>query len=77
MFAWVLGLGVLFLSLYTSHRSAGNGTGAVAVLFGSVLGLSAAHAWLAFTVAAVVGAGVVGIARPLLDAPLQTQRHGS
>ena len=70
VFAWVLGLGVLFLSLYTTHRSGGNGTGAVAVLFGSVLGLSASRAWLAAGIALVVVAGVVAIARPLLLASL-------
>lgn len=70
VFAWVLGLGVLFLSLYTTHRSGGNGTGAVAVLFGSVLGLSAPRAWLAAGIAAVVVVGVLAIARPLLLASL-------
>jgi zinc/manganese transport system permease protein len=70
VFAWVLGLGVLFLSLYASNRSGGNSTGAVAVLFGSVLGLSAAHAWLAAAIAAAVVLGLLAIARPLLLASL-------
>lgn len=68
VFAWVLGLGVLFLSVYTSSRSAANGRAGVSVLFGSILGLSAAQA----AVAAVVGVGVVvallAMARPLLFA---------
>src|SRR6266699_2034486 len=39
--AWVLGLGVLFLSLFTAHVS-GTGTGfsGVTVLFGNILGIS-------------------------------------
>src|SRR5205085_7159572 len=39
--AWVLGLGVLFLNLFTSHVS-GTGTGfsGVTVLFGNILGIS-------------------------------------
>src|SRR5258706_4397982 len=39
--AWVLGLGVLFLSLFTTHVS-GTGTGfsGVTVLFGNILGIS-------------------------------------
>jgi zinc/manganese transport system permease protein len=70
VFAWVLGLGVLFLSLYTSNRSGGNGTGAVAVLFGSVLGLSASRALLAAGIALAVVVGLLAIARPLLLASL-------
>src|SRR6266480_4647214 len=33
VFAWVLGIGVLFLSIYTTDASAGNSTAAVRVLF--------------------------------------------
>ena len=40
LFAWTLGLGVLFLSIFTTQRSAGNGTAGVRVLFGSIYGLS-------------------------------------
>src|SRR5256885_366350 len=47
VFAWVLGLGVLFLSVYTTSRSTGNGAAGVNVLFGSVLGITAAHARVA------------------------------
>jgi len=36
--AWVLGLGVLFLSIFVSSASAGNGSAGVSVLFGSVFG---------------------------------------
>jgi len=64
VFTWILGLGVLFQSLYTS----GNGTASVNVLFGSIFGLDLGQA----TVAAVVGVGLcIGIlflARPLLFA---------
>lgn len=73
VFAWVLGLGVLFLSLYTSHRSGGDGTGAVAVLFGSVLGLSGPRAWLATGIAVLVVVGLLAIARPLLLASLDAR----
>src|SRR5205823_10442673 len=40
LFAWTLGLGVLFLSIFTTQSSAGNGTAGVRVLFGSIFGLS-------------------------------------
>jgi zinc/manganese transport system permease protein len=67
VFAWVLGLGVLFLALYTTHAS-GNGDGAagVRVLFGSVLGLSTGQTWVAVGIAVGVAVAVAAIARPLL-----------
>ena len=40
VFAWILGLGVLFLSIFTASASGSNGTAAVRVLFGSIFGLS-------------------------------------
>jgi zinc/manganese transport system permease protein len=71
VFAWVLGLGVFFLSIYTTSRSgSGDGRAGVNVLFGSILGLSAGQA----AVAAVVGLGICAalgvMARPLLFASI-------
>jgi hypothetical protein len=70
MLAWVLGLGVLFLSIYTSRVSGSNGTIGINVLFGTIFGLTAQQA----TLAAWVGAGAVALllvmARPLLFASL-------
>jgi zinc/manganese transport system permease protein len=66
VFAWVLGLGVLFLSLFTSGASGENGTAAVRVLFGSILGLSAADARLAAAIALLACLALLAIARPLL-----------
>ena len=40
IFAWILGLGVLFLSLFTTRHSTGNSTAGVSVLFGSIFGLN-------------------------------------
>ncbi|HEX6461613.1 MAG TPA: metal ABC transporter permease [Thermoleophilaceae bacterium] len=66
-FAWILGLGALFLSIFiTSSSSSGNGTAAVRVLFGSILGLSASEARLAALLAALAAVAVVAMARPLL-----------
>jgi zinc/manganese transport system permease protein len=66
VFTWVLGLGVLFLSIYSTSSSATNGNAGTSVLFGSIFGLDRAQA----IVAALIGAGLclaVGcIARPLL-----------
>jgi zinc/manganese transport system permease protein len=66
VFAWVLGLGVLFLSIFTATASASNGSAAVRVLFGSIFGLSAADARIAAAIAALSILGLVAIARPLL-----------
>jgi zinc/manganese transport system permease protein len=68
VFAWVLGLGVLALSIYTSQRSAGNGAAGVNVLFGSIFGLSASQARLSALLAVVILLLALGIARPLLFA---------
>lgn len=68
--AWVLGLGVLFLTIYTTTTSGSNGAVGVNVLFGTIFGLTAQQA----TLAAWVGAGVLALllfmARPLLFASL-------
>ncbi len=67
-FAWVLGLGVLFLSIYTTSSSAGDGTSGVNVLFGSIFGLSASQTAVAAAVAAGVIVAMLTITRPLLFA---------
>ncbi|HEX3620769.1 MAG TPA: metal ABC transporter permease [Acidimicrobiales bacterium] len=68
VFAWVLGLGVFFLSLYTTSRSAADGRAAVNVLFGSILGLSASQAAWIGAVGVVACLALVAMARPLLFA---------
>ena len=70
VFAWMLGLGVLFLSIYTSNSSGANGTAGVSVLFGSILGLSAGAAAAAALIGVMILIGVFLIARPLLFASL-------
>jgi len=68
VFAWMLGLGVLFLSIYTAGSSGSNGTAGVSVLFGSILGLSGGAARIAAAIGGAVCAGIVLVARPLLFA---------
>jgi zinc/manganese transport system permease protein len=70
VFAWTLGLGVLFLSIFTTNGSASNGTAGVRVLFGSIFGLSTGDVWTAAVLALVATTLVVTIARPLLFASL-------
>lgn len=67
-FAWVLGLGVYFLALFSSGTGGGNGLLGARTLFGSIFGLSAAAARLAAIIAAGVILAVAAIARPLLFA---------
>jgi len=69
-FTWILGLGVLFLSIFTTSASAGNGAAGVNVLFGSILGISSGRALLAAAIGIAVCVGVVAMARPLLFASL-------
>ena len=70
VFAWVLGLGVLFLTLYTAARSGATGTLGVSVLFGSILSLQPGPATFATGAAIITSLALVAIARPLLFASL-------
>ena len=70
LFAWTLGLGVLFLTIFTTQDSAGNGTAGVRVLFGSIFGLSAADVRTSVVLAVLACAILLAIARPLLFASL-------
>jgi zinc/manganese transport system permease protein len=70
VFAWILGLGVFFLTLYTTSRSHANGSAGVTVLFGSIFGISASSARTAALIAGLVVVAVAAIARPLLFASI-------
>jgi len=67
-FAWILGLGSFFLTLYTASRSGAMGGAGTTVLFGSVFGLSTGQTLVAVLVAAAISGVVLLIARPLLFA---------
>ena len=66
VFAWVLGVGALFLSLYTTARSAASGTLGVSVLFGSILGLQPAQVVIGSLTGIATAVVLLLIARPLL-----------
>jgi zinc/manganese transport system permease protein len=70
VFVWILGLGVLFLSLFTTSRATSNSTAGVSVLFGSILGLTTGRTATAVIVALFVVAVMALIARPLLFASI-------
>lgn len=68
VFAWILGLGALFLSIYTTSPTGTNGTSGVSVLFGTIFGLSAGQAVIDTAVSAGVCLAMLVIGRPLLFA---------
>ena len=70
VFAWILGLGVLFLSIFTTERATGNSTAGTSVLFGSIFGLSSTQTLVAVLVGGVVSLSLLAIARPLLFATI-------
>jgi len=73
VFAWILGLGALFLSIFTTAQSGTGGSGGnagVNVLFGSILGLSTGQALVDGAVALAVVAAFTAIGRPLVFASL-------
>jgi zinc/manganese transport system permease protein len=67
-FAWILGLGVYFLAVFSAGSGGGNGLLGARTLFGSIFGLSAADARFAAVIAVAVILALAVIARPLLFA---------
>ncbi len=72
LFALILGLGVLFISIYVSGHATSNSTGGVGVLFGSVFGISAGQARTAVFVSLGAVVCLLVIARPLLFASVDS-----
>jgi zinc/manganese transport system permease protein len=72
VFVWLLGLGALFLTIYTASRSGNgaNGAAGVSVLFGSIFGLSPGGALLAAVLSTCVAFATIVLARPLLFATI-------
>jgi zinc/manganese transport system permease protein len=69
VFAWILGLGVFFLTEFTTrHSGSGDGSATVNVLFGSIFGLSLSRAATTAIVAVAICLAVLALARPLLFA---------
>lgn len=66
--AWTLGLGVLFLTLFTTSGSGNDGSAGISVLFGSIFGLDDTQTWTAVGVAAAISVLMMLLARPLLFA---------
>jgi len=73
VFAWVLGLGLLFLSIFTSSHSASAGNTGISVLFGSILGMQPAEAVIVSAAAVLTCIALLAIARPLLFVSLDPE----
>jgi zinc/manganese transport system permease protein len=73
VFAWVLGLGLLFLSIFTSSHSASAGNMGISVLFGSILGMQPVQAAIASVAGLLTCLGLLAIARPLLFVSLDPE----
>jgi zinc/manganese transport system permease protein len=73
IFAWVLCLGVLFLSIYTTSRSAASGIVGVTVLFGSILTMQGTQAAIAALAGILTSVALVVISRPLLFASIDPE----
>jgi len=71
VFAWILGLGAFFLTIYTTSRSGTTGgTTGINVLFGSIFGLSRATAQTSAVLTIFIAVAVICLARPLLFASI-------
>jgi zinc/manganese transport system permease protein len=70
--SWTLGLGVLFISLYTGYA-----TEAYALLFGEILGISTNDVILTIVAGAITIAALVVIYRPLLFASVDEELAGA
>lgn len=73
VFAWILGLGVLLLTILATSAAGGTGVEAANTLFGSIYSLSAGGSRLAAAIGLAVCAGVLLAVRPLLLATLDPE----
>ncbi len=68
VFAWILGLGVLFLALLATGAGGADGALGARALFGSIFGLARRDAVLAAAIAGAIIVVLAAIARPLIFA---------
>jgi zinc/manganese transport system permease protein len=72
-FAWILGIGVLLVTVLATSEAGGNGSFTTNTLFGSIYGLSAGASELAAGIALAVTVALALVVRPLLLATLDPE----
>ena len=77
VFTFVLGLGVFFLTLFSTSSGGGSGIQAAHTLFGSFFGLGSGEARLAAVIGLAAGLMTLLIARPLLFASISPDVAGA
>src|SRR5579864_2470216 len=70
--AWTLGLGVLFISLYTGYA-----TEAYAILFGLILGISSDDVLVTLVAGLITVGALIAVYRPLLFASVDEELAGA
>jgi zinc/manganese transport system permease protein len=73
VFSWILGLGVLFITLLATSASGGSGIATANTLFGSIFSLGGAQARLAAVVGLLSAGIVIAGFRPLLFSTLDPE----
>jgi len=73
VFAAILGIGILLITLLATSARGGQGTITISALSGSIFGLGAAEAWIAAGVGIVVTVAVGAAFRPLLFSTLDPE----
>lgn len=76
-FTFILGLGLFFLTRFSTSTGGGSGIAAARTLFGSIFGLGGGEARLAAVVALAVTILTLTIARPLLFASVSAEAAGA
>jgi zinc/manganese transport system permease protein len=73
VFAWILGLGILLITLLATSARGGEGTITISALSGSIFGLSAGASWTAAGIGIAVTAAISAGFRPLLFSTLDPE----
>jgi zinc/manganese transport system permease protein len=77
VFTFVLGLGVFFLTLFSTSSGGGSGIQTAHTLFGSIFGLAAGEARVAAAIGLAAVLATLVIARPLLFASISPEVAGA
>jgi zinc/manganese transport system permease protein len=73
VFAWILGIGILLITLLATSAQGGQGIALTNTLFGSIYSLTAGASQLAAAIGALAAAAAVIVFRPLLFATLDPE----